>query len=156
MKIAMGADNLGYELKEKVKKHLLEEGHEIIDLGTTDIEHPILYIEASDNVAKAVQSGEVERGIVICGTGMGVSIIANKHKGVYCACVESQWAARECRTVNNCNMIGIGGRIFGEGMANDTVDTFLSTPFCQAPESRVQNLTRLLNQIKAFEEKQFI
>ena len=156
MKVAIGADNLGFELKEKVKKHLLEEGYDIIDLGTTDIDNPILYIEASDNVAKAVQSGDAERGIVICGTGMGVSIIANKHKGVYCACVESQWAARESRTVNDANMIGIGGRIFGEGMANDIVDTFLTAPFCQEPEARVKNLSRLLDQVRAFEEKQFL
>ncbi|MGI6072335.1 MAG: RpiB/LacA/LacB family sugar-phosphate isomerase [Lachnospiraceae bacterium] len=156
MKVAIGADNLGYELKEKVKKHLLEEGYDIIDLGTTDIDNPILYIEASDNVAKAIQNGEAERGIVFCGTGMGVSIIANKHKGVYCACVESQWAARESRIVNDANMIGLGGRIFGEGMAIDTVDTFLTTPFCQAPEARVKNLSGLLDQVKAFEEKQFV
>lgn len=157
MKIALGADPLGFELKEKVKKHLQEMGHELVDLGTTDANDPVKYIEAADRTAGAVQKKEADRGIVFCGTGMGVSIVANKHKGVYCALVESQWAARECRVVNNANMLALGGRIFGESMANDIVDTFLKTEFCEnSSEERFRNLSGLLEQVYELENKQFV
>lgn len=156
MKIALGADPLGFELKEKVKKHLTEAGYELVDIGTIDPQKPVKYIEAADRVAKAVQKKEAERGIVFCGTGMGVSIVANKHKGIYCALVESQWAARECRVVNDANMLALGGRIFGESMANDIIDTFLKTEFCEnSSEERFRNLSSLLEQVHEIEEEQF-
>ena len=93
---------------------------------------------------------------MFCGTGMGVSIVANKHKGIYCAVVESQWAARECRVVNDANVLALGGRIFGESMANDVADTFLETPWCaNSPESRRVNLGNLLKKVYALEEENF-
>lgn len=156
MKIVIGADPLGLELKDKVKKHLIEAGHEVSDVGTLDAANPVLYIAASDNVAKAVQSGEAEKGIVFCGTGMGVSIVANKHKGVYCAVVESEWAARQCRLINNANVLALGGRIFGEAMANDIVDAFLNTQWCENfIESRRATITGLFSQVEALENENF-
>ena len=156
MKVALGADPLGFELKQKVKKHLEEKGYEIIDVGTLSADAPVLYIEASDNVCKEILAGRAERGIVFCGTGMGVSIVANKHKGIYCAVVESQWAARECRVVNDANVLALGGRIFGESMANDVADTFLETPWCaNSPEARRVNLGNLLKKVYALEEENF-
>lgn len=156
MKVVLGADPLGFELKEKVKEHLLKEGHELTDLGTQKADAPVKYIEVSDRVAKAVQNKEAEFGIVFCGTGMGVSIVANKHKGIYCALVESQWAARECRIVNNANMLAMGGRILGEDMANDIADTFLNTKFCEnSSKERFEKLSGFLKQVYELEEKQF-
>ncbi|GFI25975.1 putative sugar phosphate isomerase YwlF [Lachnospiraceae bacterium] len=156
MKVAIGADPLGFELKEKVKAHLLAEGYEMLDLGTLAADEPVKYIEVSDRVAVSVQTKESEFGIVFCGTGMGVSIVANKHKGVYCALVESQWAARECRIVNNANMLAMGGRILGEDMANDIADTFLYTKFCEnSPQERFDKLSGFLKQVYELEETQF-
>lgn len=156
MKVVLGADPLGFALKQTVKKHLQDEGYEILDVGTQCEDAPVLYIEASDRVAKAIQSGEAERGIVFCGTGMGVSIVANKHKGVYCAVVESQWAARECRVINDANVLALGGRIFAEAMANDIVDTFLRTSWCaDSSEQRKKNLGALLQKVYALEDETF-
>lgn len=153
MKVVLGADPLGFELKEKVKKHLVDEGYNVIDVGTLDLNAPVLYIEASDNVAKAIQNKEADRGIVFCGTGMGVGIVANKHKGVYCAVVESQWTAHESRVINDANVLAIGGRILGESVANDIVDTFLKTPWCEnSSEQRKKNLGALLQQLYKLEE----
>lgn len=156
MKVAIGADPLGFELKEKVKEHLVKEGYELTDLGTLRADAPVNYIAVSDQVAKAVRKKEAEFGIVFCGTGMGVSIVANKHKGVYCALVESQWAARECRIVNNANMLAMGGRILGEDMANDIADTFLKTQFCEnSSKERFEKLSGFLKQIYELEDTQF-
>ena len=153
MKIAVGADPFGFELKEEIKKHLEAQGHEIIDVGTT-ADKKVLYIDASDAVATLVSEKKVDRGIVLCGTGMGVSIVANKHKGVYCALVESEWAARQCRLINNANVLALGGRVFGVARALDTVDTFVNTEWCQGfvPE-RKQNLSNLFNQVVEVENK---
>lgn len=156
MKIVIGADPLGFELKEKVKKHLEEAGHEVLDVGTVDPSDPVLYIEVADKVAKVIQNRDAERGIVMCGTGMGVSIIANKHKGVYCACVESQWTAKESRIINNANVIAFGGRLLGEGVANDMVDTFINTEWLEGcNETRRNNLSRLFGKVVTFEEQAF-
>lgn len=152
MKVTVGADLLGLELKDKIKKHLQARGFEIEDVGTVDREHPVLYIEAADNVAKSVQAKEAEFGVVVCGTGVGVSIVANKHKGVYCVCAETQWIAKESRIINNANVIALGGRILGEGMANDIVDTFVDTAWLQdCNEERSANLRKLFDQVVAFE-----
>ena len=103
MKIAIGSDNAGFGLKEFLKGKLIEAGYEVEDLGTLRRDAEIRYMDAADRVAKAVQSGAAARGILCCGTGMGMSICANKHKGIYCAVVESQWAAYNCRFINNAN-----------------------------------------------------
>ena len=156
MKIVVGADPLGFELKEKVKEHLLAEGHEVSDVGTVNADAPVLYIAASDAVAKAVAGGEAERGLVFCGTGMGVSIVANKHKGVYCAVVESEWAAKQCRLINNANVLALGGRIFGVPMAIDVVETFLNTEWCENfVETRRKNISNLFGQVEALENELF-
>lgn len=158
MKIALGSDPFGFDLKEGVKHHLLAQGHEIIDLGTLDKAQPVLFVEASSCVAKAVQAGQAERGIVFCGTGMGVSIVANKHKGIYCAVVESTFAARECREINNANMLALGGRIFGQSLANEVVDTFLTTEWmqaCNGDDARKGRLQKFYDMMQAVEAEQF-
>lgn len=154
MKIVVGSDPLGFELKEKIKKHLTDNGHVVSDVGTPSPDKPVLYIEAADNVAKEIQSGNAELGVVLCGSGVGVSIVANKHKGVYCVCAQNPWTARESRIINNANVLALGGRVLGEGLANDIVDTFVNTAWVEGcNEKRATNLKNLFNQVVELENK---
>lgn len=134
MKIAMGSDKSGYYLKESVKKYLTEKSHTVEDFGTKDFEKGIPYYEVAPLVAKKIQKGEFEKGILICGTGMGMAIVANKFKGVYAAPVESLYGAIKCRAINNANILTMGGWIIAENMAFEMVDAFLSTEFTQGLE----------------------
>ena len=97
MKIIMGADPAGFELKNAIKEDLLKRGYDVTDI---DPDTPVLFQDAAKAVARGVQSKEYERGIAICGTGMGVSIICNKHRGVYAALCESIYQARRAKVVN--------------------------------------------------------
>lgn len=155
MKIVMACDPLAVTLKDKIKEHLTEKGYEIFDVGSKE-DDPMLFMYAADNAAKMIRNGQADRGIVLCGSGAGVGIVANKHKGVYCAIVESEWAARQCRIINNANMLALGARIFGEGLAIDTVDAFLNTQWAQgADEKRRQNIENLQARVQEIENKEF-
>ncbi|MBC8571397.1 RpiB/LacA/LacB family sugar-phosphate isomerase [Zongyangia hominis] len=136
MKVVLSNDRGGYGLKEAAAALLKEQGHQVIDLGTQSPDEIKGYTDAGVAVAKAVQSGEADRGLLFCGTGMGVSQTANKFKGVYAAVVESVFAARSCRQINNCNVMCCGGYILGEYMAREMVDAFINTGFTEgfAPE----------------------
>lgn len=134
MKVVLSNDRGGYRLKEAAIALLKEQGHEVIDLGTHDPEEFLSYTDAGIAVAKAIQSGEAQRGLLFCGTGMGVSQTANKFKGVYAAVVESVFAARQCRLINNCNVMCAGGYILGEYMAREMVDAFINTEHTQGFE----------------------
>lgn len=156
MKIAIGSDNAGFGLKEFLKGKLIEAGYEVEDLGTLRRDAEIRYMDAADRVAKAVQSGAAARGILCCGTGMGMSICANKHKGIYCAVVESQWAAYQCRFINNANMLALGERIVAPSMAWDMVQTFLNTAFHEgADETRAAVLEALVARVAEQENEWF-
>lgn len=126
--IAIGADHGGYAMKEEIKKHLEKRGIEYKDFGT--------YSEASTDyplyakpVAEAVQSGECEKGILICGTGVGMSLVANKYKGIRCALCSDCFTAQATREHNDSNIVAFGARVIGAGLAIKIVDTFLDTPF---------------------------
>lgn len=134
MKIALGSDKSGFLLKEAIKSHLVNLGHEVSDLGTRDMEHGVPYVEVAPKVAEAVQSKEYERGILCCGTGMGMALAANKFKGVYAAPVESLYSARMCRALNNANILTMGGWIVAPEMGIEMVDAFLTTGFTQGVE----------------------
>lgn len=156
MKIAIGSDNAGFGLKEFLKGKLMEAGYEVEDLGTLRRDAEIRYMDTADRVAKAVQSGAAARGILCCGTGMGMSICANKHKGIYCAVVESQWAAYNCRFINNANMLALGERIVAPSMAWDMVQTFLNTAFHEgADETRAAVLEALVARVAERENEWF-
>ena len=156
MKIAIGSDNAGFGLKEFLKGKLMEAGYEVEDLGTLRRDAEIRYMDAADRVAKAVQSGAAARGILCCGTGMGMSICANKHKGIYCAVVESQWAAYNSRFINNANMLALGERIVAPSMAWDMVQTFLNTAFHEgADETRAAVLEALVARVAERENEWF-
>ena len=156
MKIAIGSDNAGFGLKEFLKEKLIEAGYEVDDLGTLNRDAEVRYMDAADRVAKAVQNGAAARGILCCGTGMGMSICANKHKGIYCAVVESQWAAYNCRFINNANMLALGERIVAPSMAWDIVQTFLNTEFHEgAAETRAAVLEGLVARVAERENEWF-
>ncbi len=126
--IAIGSDHGGFELKEAVKKHLETRDLEYKDFGTyspASCDYPV-YGRA---VAKAVASGDCDRGIIICGTGIGISITANKVKGIRAALCSDCFSAQATREHNDANILALGARVLGEGLALKIVDTFLDTPF---------------------------
>ncbi len=126
--IALGCDHGGYQLMQEVKAHLEKRGLEYRDFGTySDVSCD--YPEYARAAAKAVASGECEKGIVICGTGIGVSITANKIKGIRCALCGDCFSAQATREHNDANMLALGARVTGSGLALKIVDIFLDTPF---------------------------
>jgi ribose 5-phosphate isomerase B len=128
MKIAIGSDHAGFALKEIVKQHLIDTGHQVEDMGTYTLErtdHPIY----GEKVAKAVVSGVVERGIVICGTGAGISISANKVHGIRCVLASEPYTAVLSRQHNDANMLALGARVVAEGLACMIVDQYLAAEF---------------------------
>ena len=128
MKISMGCDHGGYRLKEHVKKYLTEKGHEIVDCGCHSLDS-CDYPEFGGAAARAVASGECERGIVICTSGIGISISANKIKGIRCALCSEPLSAEMTRRHNNANMLAMGAGMIGPNMAERLVDVFLTTEF---------------------------
>lgn len=126
--IAIGSDHGGFELKKKLMEHLSERGLEYKDFGTyssASCDYPV-YAKA---VANAVASGEYDRGIIICGTGIGVSMTANKVRGIRAALCGDCFSAEATRQHNDANVLCMGARVVGEGLALKIADTFLDTPF---------------------------
>lgn len=156
MKITIAADWAGYPLKETIKSYLIEKGHEVSDLGMIDPAVRVTYTKGADAVAKAIQQGQAERGFLFCGTGMGMSIAANKHKGIDCALVESYWAARMSRIINNANVLAMGNSIVGASMAKEIVEVFLKTEFAEGKPEIKQLLTELVGEMHEMENKNFV
>ena len=152
MRVALGSDKSGFLLKEAIKTYLTEQGIEFEDMGTQDLEHGKPYYEAAPVVARAVQSGKFDRGILICGTGMGMSLVANKFDGIYAACVESVYGAKMCRAINNANILTMGGWIIGPEMGVEMVKAFLNTGFTQDLEPwRAEFLTKAFDIVKGMD-----
>ena len=128
MLIAIASDHGGFELKEKVKEHLRERNVKFVDLGT-NITESVDYPVYGKACAEAVASGKAERGIVICGTGIGISMAANKVKGIRCGLCTSVEMAKLTRQHNNANMLAMGGRILETETAFAIVDAFIDTQF---------------------------
>ena len=128
MKIAMGCDHGGYALKCELAKYLEEQGHEIRDFGCYSTES-CDYPEFGEAAARAVASGECERGIVICTTGIGISIASNKVRGIRCAHCADTLEAEMTRRHNDANMLAIGAGFTGKNLAERMVEVFLSTDF---------------------------
>ena len=149
IKIVVGCDHAAYELKLKVVEHLKERGFEVTDVGTNSsdsCDYPIF----ADALCKKLQSGECERGILICGTGIGMSIAANKHAGIRAACCSEIYSARLTREHNDANVLAFGERVVGPGLMLEIVDAFLTTEF-----SFDERHMRRVAKIKAIEEKHF-
>ena len=144
MKIAIACDHGALELKAAVKEHLLETGYEVEDFGThtpDSCDYPDFVAPA----AKAVAAGACEKGIVLCSTGIGVSIAANKVDGIRCALLSDLMSARLTREHNDTNMMAMGAFIVGKALALQIVDTWLTTPFSQGErhQRRIDKLTAL-------------
>lgn len=127
-KIYMGADSAGYALKEQLAGHLREQGFEIIDCGTHS-EESCHYPEFAKAVCQYVQSDISAAGILVCGTGIGMSMAANKHRGIRAAVCGDTFSARMTRLHNNANVLCLGARVIGFGLAADITDLFVSTSF---------------------------
>jgi len=126
--IALGSDHAAYKLKAAIMEHLKEKGIEFEDLGcdgTESVHYPIY----GQKVAEAVAAGKYEYGIVVCGTGIGISLAANKVPGIRCAVCSDTYSAKYTRLHNNANMLAMGERVVGQGLAMEIVDTFLATEF---------------------------
>jgi len=128
MKISVGCDHGALALKNKVVAHLEKQGHEVKDFGTHTLDS-CDYPEFAAAAAKAVASGECDKGIVLCTTGIGVSISANKIDGIRCALLSDVWSAKMTRLHNDTNMMALGAGIVGENLALEIVDTWLETEF---------------------------
>ena len=128
MKVAIGGDHAGFVLKEEIKAYLREKGYEVIDYGTYS-DARCDYPEFGEKVALAVVKGEADRGVLICGTGVGISLAANKVPGIRAAVCSEPYSAAMARRHNNVQIIAFGARVVGTGMAELIVDAFLSAEF---------------------------
>lgn len=143
MKIALGSDHGGYELKETVRAHIEKSGFDVMDLGTHSTSS-VDYPKYGFAVGQAIIKGEADLGIVICGTGLGISMAANKVPGIRAAVCTDTYSARMAREHNNANVLALGGRVTGPGLALDIVDIFLHTAFSGGRHSqRVDLITAI-------------
>ena len=127
-KIIVGADHGGFELKDHIKAHLESKGYEVIDVGTSSQEscdYPLY----AHRLCQKIQAGEAPLGILVCGTGIGMSIAANKHDGIRAACCSDTFSARLTRMHNDANVLCMGARVVGAGLAIDLVDNFVEAEF---------------------------
>lgn len=144
MKIAIGNDHAAPELKLAVIDHLKEKGIECMDMGCA-VGEKCDYPNAAKAVCEKIASGECDLGILICGTGVGMSIAANKVKGIRAACCSDYFSARLTREHNNANVLCFGARVVGEGTAMDLVDAFVDTPYSneERHQKRIDLITAL-------------
>jgi ribose 5-phosphate isomerase B len=146
MRIALAADHAGYVLKDELAQWLAEAGHEILDLGTNGPES-VDYPEFGAKLADAISSGGAERGVVICGSGIGISIAVNRNPACRCARVDDPLSAGLAREHNDANVLALGARLIGPDMAKACVNAFLGTDFAGGRhQRRVDQLSRLLQE----------
>jgi ribose 5-phosphate isomerase B len=146
MKIAIGCDHAGFELKEDLRVYLEGKGVEVVDLGTPD-GTPVDYPEIGMAVAEKVSTGAIPRGILICGTGIGMAVVANRFRGVRATLCHDLYTARMSREHNDSNLLVLGGRLLGKGIAREIVGVWLETEFLGG------NHRRRLDQIARLDER---
>ncbi len=147
-KIVIGGDHRGYHLKEKLKKILTGKNFNLVDVGTTSTE-PVDYPDIAAAVAKHIQSGECEKGVLICGSGVGASVASNKFKGVRAAVCHDVFSAHQGVEDDDMNVLCLGGGIVGDSLAVEIVETFLNAKF----KSEVERYVRRLDKVKKIEEE---
>ncbi|MBI1912796.1 MAG: ribose 5-phosphate isomerase B [Deltaproteobacteria bacterium] len=128
-KVVIASDHAGHELKEDIKEYLKDLGVEVIDLGVDSEDKSVDYPDYGSPVAERVSKGEIAKGILVCGTGIGMSILANKYDNVRAALVSDVYTARMAKEHNDANILVIGGRIVGKGLAREITKTWLETRF---------------------------
>ncbi|MGA8108738.1 MAG: ribose 5-phosphate isomerase B [Acidobacteriaceae bacterium] len=148
MKLAIGADHAGYSLKEEVRGYLERLGHEVIDLGAYNTE-PSDYPDFAEAVGRALIAGRAERGILICGSGVGVCVAANKMPGIRACMCHDHYSAHQGVEHDNMNVLVLGARIIGEQLAFDLIPAFLDAKF----QSQEERFVRRLNKVKAIEAR---
>lgn len=126
--ICIGSDHAAYELKSHIKEYLINKGYEVKDVGV-DAPISVNYPTYGEKVARSVAEGESQYGIVICGTGIGIGMAASRVKGIRCAVCTNTFMSRLARQHNNANVLALGARMIGSGIAEEIVDTFLTTEF---------------------------
>jgi ribose 5-phosphate isomerase B len=142
MKIAIASDLSGFPLKEAVVAHLREGGYEVLDFGLESADKPEPYVAQAPKVARAIQNGDAEKGILICGTGQGMAIVANKFKGIYACVCDSVFSAERAQIINNANIITMGGWITAPFLGTQIVDAYLSVKFTEKMEEKAEFLTK--------------
>lgn len=146
MRIALAADHAGYLLKDELAQWLRDQGHEILDLGTNGPES-VDYPEYGARLASAIAAGNAERGIAVCGSGIGISIAVNREPKCRCARVDDPLSAELAREHNDANVLALGARLVGSDMAKACVASFLDTPFAGGRHKRrVDQLSHLLQE----------
>jgi ribose 5-phosphate isomerase B len=147
MKIVIGADHAGYEMKESLKPYITQLGHSVVDIGTHEPGKPDDYPDFAQLLAKELQAGHADRGILICGSGVGVSVAANKFKGVRAGICHDHYSAHQGVEHDDMNVLVMGSRVIGSNTAFDLVDGYLGATF-----SGEERHVRRLNKVKSFEE----
>ncbi len=149
-KIIIAADPFAVDLKDSIKAKLIADGYDVEDVGSQKGQD-IAYYDCAPVACKKLQQDPTARGILLCGSGMGMSIVANRFAGIHASVVESVFAAKMCRAINNANVLCLGAMIWGDWMAKEAVDTFLNTKFTQGLEGLeefLQGAYKTVNAIK--------
>src|SRR5262245_53931980 len=147
MRVAVAADHAGFELKAAIAARLAQAGHEILDLGTHSAA-PVDYPDSAEAVARTMLDGQADRGIIVCGSGAGVSIAANKFPGIRAAVCHDTYSAHQAVEHDDMNVLCLGSRVIGASLAHELVETFLGAMF-----SGEERHLRRLNKILAFEHR---
>ncbi|MCX5771301.1 MAG: RpiB/LacA/LacB family sugar-phosphate isomerase [Candidatus Hydrogenedentes bacterium] len=153
MRIAVAADPFAVDLKDAVKEHLEAKGHAILDVGATrGLE--MAYFDAAAEAAKLIQQGRADRAVLFCGTGAGMAIVANKFSGVCAVCVESVFAARMARAINDANVLTMGAMIVAPWMAKEMADVWLETAHTQGLEPFADFLKQAVEKVRQVDAAQ--
>ncbi len=155
--LAIASDLSGFPLAREIVKHVKENHPEIelIDLGIPSADEPLPYFVQAPKVASLVQQGKAQKGILICGTGQGMAIVANKHKGVYACVVDDLFSGERAKIVNNANVITLGGWITAPFLGCQIVDAWLSVAFTEKMEFKKDFLTNAFTKVVELEERHF-
>ncbi len=148
MKIVLGSDHFGYPLKEDLKVYLQEKGYEPVDLGCQNPDDPVDYPDVAVAVAEEIAMGTYERGILICGTGIGMAIVANKIPGVRAACCHDPYSAERARKSNDAQIITMGSQVIGLALGRQILDHWLASEFAGGRSTNKVEKIKRLDQIR--------
>jgi ribose 5-phosphate isomerase B len=151
MNIVVAADPFALDLRDSIVKHLTEAGHKVTDVGATK-ENGLAYYDGAPAACKLIQAGKADRGILICGTGMGMSIVANKFKGITASCVESVYAAKMARSINDSNVLTMGAMFIAPWKGNALVDAWMNTKHTEGLEGFADFLKAALKKVDAIDK----
>jgi len=151
MNIVISADPFALDLKDSIIKHLTEGGHKVTDVGATK-DKEMAYYDGSAAACKMIQAGKADRGILLCGTGMGMAIVANKFRGVTASCVESVYAAQMARAINDSNVLTMGAMFIAPWKANAMVDAWMTTKHTEGLEPFADFLKDAVKKVNAIDK----